>query len=349
MAIHTLTLRMMPLKKRVYTQIRHRLYQLSESGQVPLMGSALPPLVHVRPISGITVKMISKPIRHFELRLNPSLLFGGDYTDLCDLAEKTLVQLEEKVNSFLEIIGANFLFSDMCLSRIDCTQDITLPGMIDTTDMIDVIRRSKTGGGYERDDFSRDYKNYMQKNRHSFRVRCNDISLTVYDKGFQLVEEGIMSREEAPVNRLRFEAAFERSSFRRVMNDHLQATYTDLTTGETILFFSKFSMSLLQKYFGIGIMPGRYLRLDLAKEEIDKSGFSHAIKKEMKKFMVDVRKNYKYGVDGALWDSKFTTSESYYLFKCFQKLNLNPVALPMRCKCSQCPSIQELFEGEIPA
>lgn len=31
-------------------------------------GSALPPLVHVRPISGITVKMISKPIRQFELQ-----------------------------------------------------------------------------------------------------------------------------------------------------------------------------------------------------------------------------------------------------------------------------------------
>lgn len=244
--------------------------------------------------------MISAPVRRLELKLNPSIILGGTYTDLCDLSETELTQLWHWVDCYLELIGTDFSFSDMCLSRIDCTQDITLPGTLETTDLINVIQRSKLRRGYERENFSRNYKNHDEKNQHSFRAKCEDISLTIYDKGFQLVEEEIMSKEDAPVNRLRFEVAFNRSSFRRVMNDYLDATYTDLATGEAIMFFSKFSIKLLQKYFGLGVMPGRYLRLDLAKQEIDASSFPCAIKKRMKKFMTDVRKNYKYGVEGAL-------------------------------------------------
>ena len=347
MALHTLELGKMPVKKKVYKQIRSRLLYLAACGLVPLANEGLPPLIHVKSFPGITLKMFPSPVRRIELKLNPSRMFGGSYTDLCDLAETTLTQLRRSVDEYLNLIQADFSFSDMCLSRIDCTKDIVLPETLKTTELIDAIQRSKLGRGYERESFSRDYKNHFEKNRHSFRARCGDISLTIYDKGFQLVEEGIMPEEEAPVNRLRLEVAFDRPSFRRVMNDHLEASYSDLTTGETIMFFSKFSTNLLQKYFGLGVMPGRYLRLDLAKAEIDKSVFSQVIKERMKGFMVDVRKNYRYGVEGAL--CSMSTAKRAYLLDHFRELDLNPVALSTRSKCSQCPGIQELLEGKIPA
>lgn len=347
MALHTLTLGITGVKKRTYKRIRNQLYHLAQCGYVPLANEGLPPLIYIKSFPGVTLKMLPSPIRRIELKINPSRMFGGSYTDLCDLAETALTDLRHSIDAYLDMIQADFSFSDMCLSRIDCTQDIVLPKALETTDLIDAIKRSKLGRGYERTDFSRDYINHLEKNRHSFRASCEDISLTVYDKGFQLAEEGIMPKEEAPVNRLRFEVAFDRSSFRRVMNEHLQATYADLTTGETIMFFSKFSMNLLQKYFCLGLMPGRYLRLDLANAEIDKSDFSPAIKERMKNFIAEVRKNYRYGVDGALCD--LSAAKGSYLLKHFQELNLNPATLPMRCKCAQCPSIQELLKGEIPA
>lgn len=346
--LHTFTLGKSPLKRKEYKLMVHRLYELADEGYIPLLGKKLPPQIHIQGWPGITLVLRDKVVSRLELKINPSIMFGGDYTDLAELSKFEVRQIESSVSELLDTLEANFTFDDMCLSRIDCTQDITMPDIILTTEFIRMIQRTKLSRGYKCIEFDSSYQNHIEKNHHSFRARCNDISLTVYDKGFQLAEEGMMFPEDVPINRLRFEVAFDRSSFRRVLNEHLHGSYMDLNTGRIILEFSGLSAKLLREYFHDGITPGRILRLDAALEEIEKSQYTRAIKERLRNFIVDVSGHYRHGVEGALADSGLNSDQKRDLLARFRELDLNPVALPMRCKCVRCPSIDGLLVGEMP-
>lgn len=346
MAIHTFTLGREPIRRRDYCHIKRRLYGLSEAGEVPLWNGRIPDQIHIKTLPGITLKLSNSKVPRIELKINPARLLGGSYADLCPLTEFDLLKVIGKVDWFLTAIEADFRFEDMSLTRIDCTMDVDCTNSESPADLIGCIQRSKLGRGYERISFGSEHKNYKEKNKHSFRVRCNDICLTVYDKSFQLKEENLMPKEEIPPNRLRFEVAFENSSFQRVLPD---ATVFNLDVGEKIMHFSGASVRLLQKYFGLGIMPGRFMRFDLAMAEIEKSNYTQKIKERMKQFMHAVAREYKHGVDGVGSDSGFTPAQVSYLLKCFQELDLHPAPLPHRSKCAQFPSISQMLDEGIPA
>ena len=57
MALHTLTLGQEPLKKRLYKQIKHRLYKLADENYLPLWGGKLPRQIHIISYPGITIKL----------------------------------------------------------------------------------------------------------------------------------------------------------------------------------------------------------------------------------------------------------------------------------------------------
>ncbi len=349
MAIHTLTLGREPIKKKLYNSMIDQLYELAKIGEVALWNGRLPDQAQIKTVPGITIRLSNSVVPRLELKINPARVLGGTYADLCALTELELSTVSCKVNLILGMIGADFLFEDMSLTRIDCTEDIELSNASDITDLIGCIRRSALGRGYERIAFDCSHKNYQEKNKHSFRAKCKDICLTVYDKSFQLKEEGLMPSEDIPDRRLRFEVAFENASFQRVLNEHLTGTVLNPDLGEKIMYFSNLSVQLLQKYFKIGVMPGRFMRLDLAIAEIDKSGFSLKTKERMKLFIHEVARNYRYGVDGVIGSCGFTAGQVSYLLKCFQDLDLHPAALPLRSKSAQFPGINEMLAGEIPA
>lgn len=346
MAIHTFTLGREPIKRRGYYHIQHRLYGLADAGEVPLWNGRLPNQIHIKTLPGITLRLSTSKVPRIELKINPARLLGGSYADLCPLTKLDLSKVIEKVDCFLTAIEADFRFEDMCLTRIDCTKDVELSDEGSIVDLLGCIRRSKLGRGYARESFGCAHRNYAEKNRHSFRARCQDICLTVYDKSFQLEEERLMPPEEIPANRLRFEVAFENSSFQRVLPC---ATIINPDVGEKILYFSGASVQLLQKYFGLGVMPGRFMRLDLAMTEIEKSDYTQKIKDRMKEFMYAVAREYRHGIDGVDKSSGFTPAQVSYLLKCFQELNLHPAALPRRSKYAQLPSVSQMLDEGIPA
>ena len=347
MPIHTLTVGKQPLKANPFKRIRQRLFSMAQEGAIPSAGNGYFNFqnIHVLGYPGITVRLSKSPFRRIELTVNPSRILGGTYVDLYDLTATGMQKISDAIDSLLLDIGANFSFRDMCLTRVDCTKDITLPYTDLASQLIGCLQRSKLGRGYELDSFGPGYKNYIQKNRHSFRARCQDVCLTAYDKSFQLAEEHIMPWEQIPPNLLRLEVSFSNASFQRILWHHHCGTVLDQTLGEKILFFSDLSISLLQTYFGLGIMPGRFLRLDAAKAEIENSWYSPAMKEKMKRFMYQVRREYKLGVDGALLSSGLSEGQNKYLLACFRELDLNPAALPMSSSAREVPGILRLLSG----
>lgn len=345
MAIHTLTLGRQPLQKRVYNRLRTRIFLLSEEREASIDYCKRHSLqCHMANYPGISIALYYRVVPRLELTINPSIVMGGGYADLCTFDDVSLKLLSDIVTSVLAVIGAPILFSDLCLTRIDCTADVALPTADCAAELIGCVKRAKLGRGYELDSFGRSYPDYKEKNRHSFRAKCKDVCLTIYDKSYQLQEQGLMKPEDIPQNRLRIEAAFENASFQRIFCEHISCRYTDLTLGKQILFFSDLSIHLLQKYFQRVLMSGRYMRFDVAEQEIEHSTYSHTMKDRMKTFLHEVAAHSRYGVDGAIAACNLTGIEVRYLLKCFRDLNLNPATLPYSSKVEQLPEVHQLLE-----
>ena len=349
MPIHTLTLGKEPLKKKHYRLIKDTLFGLNQSKEAEIdyykkhyLQARLPTL------RGITLKLSNKIVPRLELTLNPAIMLGGNYSELCDLTDEKLSKIFYSAACLLATVGANFSVSSMSLTRLDCTKDVTLHGDSSVEDVIGCLKRNRLGRGYELVTFAPTCPNSVEKNRHSFRAACKDVSLTVYDKSFQLNEEGLMAPEDIPQNRMRVEVAFENASFQRVLRDHLEATVLDLSLEEKIMYFSNLSVKLIQQYLRIVVMPGRFMRYDAAKAEIEKSRYSPAVKESMVWLLKKVRRHYKAGLDWVIQGCKLTRGQLDYLLKCFRDLDLNPVSLPTSSQNLEFPSIDRMLEERLP-
>ena len=348
MAIHTFTLGTRPLNKKKYRHIRDCLLALMNDSTIEKT-KGRDSQFRMKGFRGITITLNTKTIYRVELTVNPVVLLGGGYADLFTATDETMRMLSDNINALLSQIGSSDSFEDLCLSRIDCTMDVSMPSQESIDELIRCVQQTKLRVGYERESFNNKFRNYREKNKHSFRARCNDVCLTLYDKSFQLQEEEIMRPENIPPNRLRIEAAFYNGSLQRILNDHLDATVFDCQLGTKIMYFSDLSIQLILKYVNLILCPGRYMRFDLAKEEIKKSNFNKLTKELMIAFLYEVSRHHKAGVDGAIMDCKLIRDRADNLLSKFRELDLNPVTLPIRSEVQQLPSIAQLLIEEMSA
>lgn len=348
MAIHTFTLGTRPLNKKKYRHIRDCLLALMNDSTIEKT-KGRDSQFRMKGFRGITITLNTKTIYRVELTVNPVVLLGGGYADLFTATDETMRMLSDNINALLSQIGSSDSFEDLCLSRIDCTMDVSMPSQESIDELIRCVQQTKLRVGYERESFNNKFRNYREKNKHSFRARCNDVCLTIYDKSFQLQEEEIMRPENIPPNRLRIEAAFYNGSLQRILNDHLDATVFDCQLGTKIMYFSDLSIQLILKYVNLILCPGRYMRFDLAKEEIKKSNFNKLTKELMIAFLYEVSRHHKAGVNGAIMDCKLIRDRADNLLSKFRELDLNPVTLPIRSEVQQLPSIAQLLIEEMSA
>ncbi len=347
MAIHTLELSSPALKKQEYTTIRNYVFKLQESRKLRFIDRTDKPILKaiLNDLPGITILLYKDVFRYLRLIVNPAVALGGGYEELTIFTKDLLRDLSFEVDSLLTIIGAWFTFDDLSLGRIDCTHDVTMPDGTSITELISCLKRTALPRGYEQDTFPRSAKNWNEKNTHSFRIHCDDICLTVYDKSFQLNNEQLMAPEYIPPNRLRLEASFGNRAFQRIENKYME----DVEFGKDklrtqILTFSNLSVRLLNDYFGNTVLPGRYLRMDLAIKEIEDSHFTPRTKKKMITLLREVRANHRYGVEGAILSCNMKSDEAARYLAKFRELDLNPATLPITSKHNQVSAITRLLD-----
>ena len=350
MAIHTFTLATPPMKRREYKRVRDQMFSLIMTNPTLCARRTDTTLcVKIPTYRGILANLTFFTLPRLELFINPSLLLGGNHADIYSFSEGTISQIEEITNETLSLLSVSTRFHELVLSRIDCTKDVTLDHSDDVVGLIRCIQRTELNHGYEHIRFDKSSANYRERNQHSFRARCRDVTLTIYDKTFQLNEQMLMPSEEVPQNRLRIEAAFGNGSFQRILNEHCQATiFNDL--GHRIEYFSNLSIELIQRQFKTTITPGRYLRIDRAVEEIELSPFLVSTKQKMIDFIYLVSRCNRYGIAGAIVAMQkrgLTERQTNYLMGCFREINLNPATLPLKSPCAELPSVSELI-GQVP-
>lgn len=326
------------LCKNSYELIRQKHYQMIENSTKRL---GICPSAR----RGVRIYIINNRIPRVDIFLNPSVLLSGSFADLYVPEVDGIEPLVSYVNKILREVGLMQTFDELHLSRIDCTRDITFPNEGGMAEFLRCIQRTRLTRDYEAIRFDRRFQNFKELNRHSFRARCDDITLTVYDKSYQLLEQELMPEDQIPPSLLRVEAAFKNSSFQR-----LRKTYNDCImyndNGNKILWFSQMSGRLLRDYFGRALTPGRYLRGDLALRAIDESGASSKVKDRMKWIVYKVGQCHRNGIEGALKQMRkegFSESQIFWTLNAFEEIGLNPATIHGDSGCLEFPSMQELL------
>ena len=352
MPIHTIQVTSPIISYQTYSQILEQLFAMARQGRYGVVRDTKTSISFQKAkLPGLLLILVAKEnLFYFILRLNPSVLFGGGYDALYTFDKTNLAQLEGVLNDLLVEIGCpkTFSFSALFLSRVDCTKDIPFPYPNGVPEFIRCIQHTKVPRDYQVVRYHRDAPNAEDRNRHSFRIQCEDISLTLYDKSFQLSSEGLMPEDEIPQNRLRIEAAFSGHAFPRLFYEADERPPQSIQ--KKLLWFSDHSGDLLHRYFGQKMMPGRFLRGDLALQEIQSSPFSEKIKDRMGAFLHEVSRCHRNGVSKALNQMSkdgLSRDQIHHMLEAFRKLDLNPVTIRGNSGFLEFPSLQEIIQSNV--
>lgn len=350
MAIHTLLLITPPEKHRVFQALQRRIFDLGRLGQYRVFEkpASKGKLIYAKSLNrpGVLILYYNGEFPRLEFRVNPSVLLGGEYTDLWQADSMAIKQLKHGVDEVLREIGLRRKFGSLLLHRIDCTQDVCFPSNDAVDEYLSCMKQSPTLRDYKAINYPESYPNYKELNQHSFRMMCNEICISAYNKSYQLQEQLLVDEDKIPPNVLRFEVAINRAAFRRVIAQHGCVLSND--AGHQIIQFSHLSGKLLCQYFGRAILIGQFLRGDLALQAVEDSCFSPKIKKRMKDVLHAVSRCHQTGFSGAkkaLEKDGMTTSQWNYLRQCFEALELNPATIRGKSGYTAFPGVVELLLG----
>ena len=352
--IHTFQLVTPPLSFKRYQHIEDCVYERARLGLCKIVKHQKNLLIFILPRHpGLRLCLNSLTVPHIGMRVNPAIILGGGYHDLCSLTPESLCVCMKLIYSILQEFEVGFATDQLILSRIDCTVDVKFPKENALEAFISCIQRTDLPRGYHIERFHKRYPNHKEMNRHSFRVACNDVCLTIYDKTFQLMNEELMDEGSIPPDRLRFEAAFCNPAFQRLFAKYGDGIFLDGSNeheaATVIIGFSNLSLRIIQDYFGQHMTPGQYWRGDLALQRIDSGPFSAKVKSRMKLLLAEVARCHKGGIGAALKNLEgdgFNRNELQYLLRCFEKIDLNPATIKGSSGHEAFPSVAELLSDE---
>ena len=352
--IHTVQLVTPSISFPRYRGIECRVYEKTKCGLCKIIENQENRLCFHQPqCPGLKVYLSRTTVPHVAITINPARILGGGYHDLCALTPALLNRCMDPVARILREFEIGCTADQLILSRIDCTVDVQFPQENALEAFLACAQRTNLPRGYHVERFGKKFPNHKGMNRHSFRMTCRDVCLTIYDKSFQLVNEGLMDERDVPPDRLRFEAAFRNSAFQRLFTKYGGGIFWDNPDDHgarrMAIGFSNLSMKLLQDYFRRHMTPGQYMSRDLTFQRVDSSSFSKKVKLRMKRVLTEVSRYPKSGISAVLKDLRvdgFSQNELQYLMKCFEKINLNPATINSTAGYEMFPSVAELLSDE---
>lgn len=231
--------------------------------------------------------------------------------------EEQLKALDEQMTDLLQEIGLKCDFEQLTLSRIDCCLDY----FPDTQEWVDealrVIRRSLYMKQYKLCTFGKDFPNHKKKNAHSWRICCKTTTLTVYDKTFQLIEEDLQEKYDAPM--LRFEVSRSSAKFKRGLSDEIKGSNKKIL--KTVMDESEQTISAYMKKLHAERPFVRYAECMARIAAVKHAG----TRKNMRLFAEKLSKckSYQQAVDNSgLSENKLRTVRRQ-----FEKLGIQPITL----------------------
>lgn len=284
-----------------------------------------------------------------ELRVNPIKLLGYKHPSTMTFMPSPLElnKLENAVNEILKEMQLPFEFADMSISRIDSCCDFFFYDQ-DYVDLyLKVIKKGLLPTNYRRTYFSKKkHDDAKEMNKHSFRIHCKEVTITAYDKVFEVKHEDILEPDNNPYPTLRIEVSVKRTTIVKKMNKKESIQHDNKTL---LLEQYRMSRELVCYYIDrINWAAERYVSYEVAELIIDESRFSAKVRQRMKYLLRKTSDSDNISNAIEKLKSKFGLKAGGIktIKTNFDKLNISPITLPNRSEVKILINVSYLISGE---
>lgn len=279
---------------------------------------------------GIIIKLFNNSDKppHLQLRVNPRLACAEkSYVGIFHCTEENIETVKAVINRILTDMNTGYDFNGMTVSRIDLCVNLEMDQYYLDAYMR-LICKCKLPESYRRIGFIRDEPDFKEKNKRSFRAANKDVQFTIYDKKFQVAEEGLFYFDMPVENGLiRFEVSLKRDAIYR-NNEYFRLQFAD--NSNFLWVYGMLSRKIIEKYICKFFPKGIYASYERTKAAVRNASFPN----KTKVLMLDLLKatSEHESLFNAIRDVKFMYPKPNKfdlklnrILKNFERLNYNPV------------------------
>ena len=224
------------------------------------------------------------------------------------------------------------------LTRVDLCTNIRCGNKKVFRELVRLLRKTATPRKYERKFYQhKDKKKVNKYNKHYIRIACDSQELVIYDKTYQMDENGLaVDYEKLDSGVLRIEVHYGRSKLNAIEKE--LGTDDPLDVLELLMRQSKSRiLKLVEKCYP----DAGYLSYEEAQIKIEQSHFRPETKERMQILLNQMQR--KQTIDAAFdWMAK-NGFQTEGLMKKFEKLGINPIPLRKGYAADRMPSLAEIL------
>lgn len=287
-------------------------------------------------------KSVEKDSCYLYMCVNPRLLIdpGTSYRGILPPTKDSINEVER---AFSKLFGKSPFESDINayqLRRVDLCTNLHCDHKKIFRETVRVLRKLPTPPKYQRKELRlKNKREARDANKHYLRFHCASKDLVIYDKSYQLVENGlVMAHEEIPEGVLRFEVQYQRECLRR----DEKSTGHDRTT-DLLWHYMKNSEKLLCKNFAQSFPDVTFCRMDEIETRVAASNFKKNTKSAMLRLAQLLQR--KQSVDKALKELEKAGVSIGGLLERFTELGISPIPLWQNFCAKQIPGPVELLRN----
>jgi len=275
---------------------------------------------------------------YIRMIVNPRRLIDPDssYLGILPPSDKSIEKLEKAFQNLFVRTPIESDITHYYLSRTDLCVNIRCSNRRVFRELVRLLRKTATPAKYTRLKYqNNDKKKQNQYNKHYIRIKCNSQELVIYDKTYQLDENGlVVDYEKLPKSVLRVEVHYWRDRLREIERKNDIDDPLDLLR-KLMKDSKKHILKLVERCY-----PDlSYYHIEDANMQIAQSNFAVDSKERMKELLKLMQR--KQSLDAAYKNMK----KKETLQDNFAILGLNPIPLRVGLCIKRMPSLVEILRA----
>ncbi len=345
-SIHTFELSR-KLTEREWTSIKNALYDLNMEPSYPKAVTYPDPNFSEDHVClafskhGIRIRLEHrKDFYYLRMIVNSRRLIdpNSSYLGILPPKDSSIKKLKKAFRELFEGTTIESNIIQYYLSRVDLCVNIRCSNRRVFRELVRLLRKTATPAKYTRLKYEhKNKKKQNQYNKHYIRIKCNTQELVIYDKTYQLDENGlVVDYEKLPKGVLRVEVHYWRDKLRKVerenhSDDSLMILRKLMTESKERI------LKLVEKCY-----PDlSYYSLEDANTQVAQSNFDTKTKKRMMGLVKLMQR--KQSLDAAFKQIENSGEKTDDLQEQFAKLGLNPIPLRVGFNVKYMPSLVEVL------
>ena len=280
--------------------------------------------------------------------VNPRKVIDPDasYIGIFPPERSNITELQAAFHTLLKRSAFNDQLDDYYLSRVDLCVNMRCDHKKIFREVVRVLRKLPTPPKYKRvSRKEKDRKKANKYNKHYIKFQCGTHSLVIYDKTYQVTEQGLqVDYEDLPEGVLRFEVQYQRSVLRG-----LEKKLATDNPSELLWHLMQKSEKRICKHFEQCFADVQFCQIEEIERRIMGSKYEDEIKQAMLEFTHRMQR--KQSVDQVLEEM---ASEGFFvedLLRKVHKLGFSSIPLWKNFCTQQIPGpvslLRMISEGEV--